>query len=188
MGEKRVLTLLLGSPRAGGNTEVLADALAEGAAENGWEARKVRLAGMRLNGCVDCRKCWSKGAPCIQNDDMDKVYRDIEESAAVAFISPVYFYSWTAQIKPVWDRFLPFGMPSPGYSIKGGKKAILLAAAGDNEDDCFEGVVASFSRSAAWMGWDAAGMVLAAGVYDKGEMESKGAAYLKKAGELGRML
>lgn len=187
MGEKRVLTLLLGSPRAGGNTEALADALARGAAENGWEARKVRLAGMKLNGCVDCRKCWSKGAPCIQNDDMDKVYHDIKEAAAVAFVSPVYFYSWTTQIKPVWDRFLPFGMPSPGYSLKG-KKTILLAAAGDSEEDCFQGVIESFSRSTPWLGWDTAGMILAAGIYGRGEMESKGAEYLKKAEELGRGL
>lgn len=110
MEGNKILTLLLGSPRSGGNTEVLADALARGARENGWEVRKVRLAAMELKGCLDCRGCWSKGAPCVLGDDMDKVYADIEAASAVAFVSPLYFYSWTTQIKPVWDRLLPYGM------------------------------------------------------------------------------
>lgn len=66
MEDKKILTLLLGSPRIGGNTEKIADALAEGAAEKGYEARKVHLAALTLKGCLDCRKCWSTGKPCIQ--------------------------------------------------------------------------------------------------------------------------
>ena len=107
MEEKKILTLLLGSPRIGGNTEKLADALAEGAKVKGYEIRKVHLAALTLKGCTDCRKCWSTGKPCIQNDDMDKVYPDIEAGTVIAFVSPLYFYSWSSQIKPVWDRLLP---------------------------------------------------------------------------------
>jgi multimeric flavodoxin WrbA len=93
MEDKKILTLLLGSPRIGGNTEKIADALAEGAAEKGYEARKVHLAALTLKGCLDCRKCWSTGKPCIQNDDMDQVYPEIEEASVIAFVSPLYFYS-----------------------------------------------------------------------------------------------
>ena len=57
MEDKKVLTLLLGSPRIGGNTEKLADALAEGAAEKGYEVQKVHLTALTLKGCLDCRKC-----------------------------------------------------------------------------------------------------------------------------------
>lgn len=111
MEDKKVLTLLLGSPRIGGNTEKLADALAEGAAEKGYEVKKVHLATLTLKGCLDCRKCWSTGKPCIQNDDMDQVYPEIEDASVIAFVSPLYFYSWSSQIKPVWDRLLPYYMP-----------------------------------------------------------------------------
>ncbi|MCD7951481.1 MAG: NAD(P)H-dependent oxidoreductase [Synergistaceae bacterium] len=79
MGDKKILTMLLGSPRKGGNSETLADALAAGAAEKGYEVRKVRLAGMTLKGCIDCRRCWSAGTPYIQRDDMDKVYADNQD-------------------------------------------------------------------------------------------------------------
>ncbi|MFR5879361.1 MAG: flavodoxin family protein [Cloacibacillus evryensis] len=74
MADKKVMTILLGSPRKEGNSEQLADSLAKGAGGNGYEVRKVRLAAKKLNGCLDCRKCWSAGTPCIQRDDMDSVY------------------------------------------------------------------------------------------------------------------
>ena len=47
--DKKVVTILLGSPRAGGNTETLAEALARGAVENGCEVRRVRLQGKKLS-------------------------------------------------------------------------------------------------------------------------------------------
>lgn len=184
MAEKRVLTVLLGSPRVGGNTEKLADALAKGAEENGWEIRKVRLAAMNLRGCVDCRACWSAGRPCVQNDDMDKVYADIEAASAVVFASPVYFYSWSAQIKPVWDRMVPYGAADAARSVKG-KKTILLAAAGDDKNDIFGGVTESFRHASAYLGWEPAGEILAHGIFGKGEIDTKGAAWLKKAEQLG---
>lgn len=187
MGDKKVLTVLLGSPRAGGNTEKLADALAKGAEKNGWEIRKVRLAAMNIKGCMDCRGCWSTGKHCVQNDDMDKVYPDIDAASAIAFVSPVYFYSWSAQIKPVWDRMLPYGMPASPYSLKD-KKAILLAAAADDRDEIFNGVTESFKHSSAFIGWETAGVILARGVFGKGEIDTAGASWLKQAEELGGSL
>lgn len=187
MGEKKVLTLLLGSPRTGGNSEKLADALAKGAEKNGWEIRRVRAAAMNLKGCLDCRMCWSKGSPCVQNDDMDRVYADIEAADAVAFVSPVYYYSWSAQIKPIWDRMLPFSSPSAPRSIKG-KKAVLLSVAGDASAEAFEGVTASFRQAAAHLGWEIAGQICADDIYVRGDMETKGAALLEQASLLGASL
>lgn len=187
MGEKKVLTLLLGSPRVGGNSEKLAAALAEGAEENGWEVRRVRAAGMDLKGCADCRGCWSRGRPCVQNDDMGKVYADIEAASALAFAVPVYYFSWPAQIKPIWDRLLPFTAPGAARSVNG-KKAVLLAVAGEDRDDIFGGVTASFKHSAEYLSWEIAGEILAHGIYTRGEMETKGTVWLERARTLGRGL
>lgn len=185
--EERVLTLLLGSPRAGGNSELLADSLAKGAVEKSYKIRKLRLAPMTLKGCVDCRRCWSAGKPCVQNDDMDKVYRDIEDASVIVFVSPVYFFSWSAQIKPVWDRLLPYGMPDAKRSVKG-KKTIVLSTAGDNNTECFEGITASFRLASTYMKWDNIGEIYAHNIYEKGYIRTKGAKYLEQAKELGRSL
>ena len=187
MEEKKVLAILLGSPRVGGNTEAMADALAHEAEVRGYEIRKIHLASMKLNGCLDCRKCWSTGKPCVQNDEMDKVYGDIEAASVIVFASPLYYYSWSAQIKPVWDRTLPYYMPGAARTITG-KKVILLAAAGDEDESKFEGITASFKNASEFMGFEILGTVCAPGMYAKGDIEAKGEKYLNAAKELGANL
>lgn len=185
MEKEKTAVILLGSPRADGNSEQLADAFAKGAEENGYKICKVRLAAKKLNGCLDCRKCWSAGKPCVQNDDMDSVYEALEKADVVVFASPLYFYSWTSQIKPVWDRLLPFFAENTKVSVKG-KKAVLLATAGDTEDECFEGLKASFRLACGYTNWETAGMICAAGMYPKTDMAEKGEKFRKAAYELGK--
>ena len=183
----KIMTVLLGSPRAGGNTETIAKALAAGAAEKGYEIRKVRLAAMNLKGCLDCRKCWSSGTPCIQKDDMGKVHKDIEDASIIVFVSPLYYYSWSAQIKPVWDRLLPYGMPNAKRTLDG-KDVILVSAAGDQEDGLFTGITSSFDNCAKYLKWKILGHLCISGIYTKGEINTKGQKILEEARELGKSL
>lgn len=182
----KTLTLLLGSPRRGGNSERLAEALAQGAAERGYQAEKVPLAEMTLKGCTDCRRCWSKGSsPCILGDDMDRVYGALERGDLLVFVTPLYFFSWSTQIKPVWDRLIPYvGKDSP-KNLRG-KGALLLATAGDDEPEVFEGLAASFRLAREYMKWEDRGSLLAHGVYARGDIE-KGD-WLKRASILGSTL
>jgi len=60
----RHLSIFLGSPRARGNGTRLAEALAEGAREAGFEAAFLRLADLNLKGCTDCRRCWKQVTRC----------------------------------------------------------------------------------------------------------------------------
>lgn len=184
---KNVLTILLGSPRKEGNSEVLADALAEGAGSKGWEVRKVRLAPMNIKGCLDCRRCWTMDKPCIQNDDMCKVYGDIEAASVVAFATPLYYYSWPAQIKPVLDRLLPYAMANAEHKIDG-KNAILLAACGDKDGAAFEGLKASFRLAMNFLKWEIAGEICVPDVYVKGDMALKGTKFIEEAKRLGENL
>ena len=184
---KNVLTILLGSPRKEGNSEVLANALTEGAESKDWEVRKVRLAPMNINGCLDCRRCWTMDKPCIQNDDMGKVYGDIEASSVVAFATPLYYYSWPAQIKPVLDRLLPYAMANAEHKIDG-KKVILLAACGDKNGAAFEGLKTSFELAMKFLKWKIAGEICVPDVYVKGDMAAKGTKFIEEAKKLGENL
>lgn len=187
MADKKIVTMLLGSPRIGGNTESMADAFAEGAQAKGYEVRKVHLAAMKLKGCMDCRKCWSTGKPCVQNDDMDMVYPDIEAADVVVFVSPLYFYSWSTQIKPVWDRLLPFYMPGAKRTLPH-KHTALLAACGDEEEEMLEGITISFKNASRFLGWKSVGQVLAPAIYKRGDIQEKGKKFLEAAKELGESL
>ena len=187
MSDKKTVTILLGSPRRDGNSEQLAQAFAAGAEEKGYEVRYLRLAGKKLNGCLDCRHCWSTGAPCVQKDDMGEVYDALVAADVLVFATPLYFYSWSAQIKPVWDRLLPFFAENAKQNLKG-RRAVLLACAGDAVDSAFDGLKKSFELACNYTQWPVAGIVCAADMYPKTDMAAKGEKYLKAAFELGRAL
>lgn len=187
MEEKKVLTILLGSPRKGGNSETLAEALAAGAASKGYEVRKRRLAGMKLTGCVDCRGCWGRGEPCMLDDDMGKLYEDIEAASVVALVSPLYYYTWSAQIKPVIDRMQPYNAEGAPRGVKG-KRVLLLSASGDEEAEVFDGLLAAYRRTIDFLKWENAGEICAPGIYKMGEMEEKGQRWLEEARALGERL
>ncbi|MGB4210064.1 MAG: flavodoxin family protein [Thermovirgaceae bacterium] len=181
---KRILGIL-GSPRRGGNSETLARKVLDGAAENGFATDIIRLQGLNLTGCTDCRKCWSGGSPCVIDDDMDKVYEKVREADLLVFASPLYWYSWSSQIKPVWDRFLPFHHAKARWDLKD-KKALLVAAAGDDKPEAFEGMLFSFRTSCRLLGMEMVKPLLAHGVHGMGEA-TKGN-WLKLAEELGKSL
>lgn len=185
--EKKTVTILLGSPRKDGNTETIAKALAKGAEENGCEVRTVRLQGKKLNGCMDCRHCWANGAPCVQKDDMGEVHEAIAAADVIVFASPLYFYSWSAQIKPVWDRLLPFYAENSKIDVRG-KKAVLISAAGDTEPECFAGLKESFRLACGYTQWEIAGEIYALGLYPKDAAANEGQKYIEEAYELGKRL
>jgi multimeric flavodoxin WrbA len=102
----------------------------------------------------------------------------------ITFVSPLYFYSWSSQIKPVWDRLLPYYMPG-AIRTTPSKKAILIAAGGDKEEKVFDGMRASFKLATNFLGWEVLGEICAPDIYSRGDIEAKGAKWINKAKELG---
>lgn len=94
---------VLGSPREGGNTEMLLEAALEGAAEAGARVEKVRLGALNISPCTACDGC-ADGVRCVLEDDMSSLYPKLEEADVIILASPVYFYGVTAQMKAFIDR------------------------------------------------------------------------------------
>ena len=180
----RKMAVILGSPRKNGNSEKLAEALVKAAPD--YKATTVRMHGLKVGGCIDCRRCWSNGAHCFLNDDMKEVYAALDDADVIVFATPLYFYSWSAQIKVVWDRLLPYFHENSKVSIKG-RKVVLLATAGDTEESCFDGLKKSFELASGYCGWEIAGTLCVPDVYPVGAIDAKADA-LKKAEELGKSL
>lgn len=100
---KRVL-ILEGSPRKSGNTDLLSAEFARGAKEAGHTVEKLYVNDLRIRGCQGCGACQRNGGICVQNDDMRLVYEYIATADVIVLASPVYFFSWTSQMKAVLDR------------------------------------------------------------------------------------
>ncbi len=94
---------ILGSPRRGGNTEVLLDRALDGAAEAGADIEKIVLCDYNISGCLECNDCFVTGE-CSIADDMDDIYRALERADRIIFASPMFFMGVTAQAKAAIDR------------------------------------------------------------------------------------
>ncbi len=93
-----------GSPRIGGNTDILLDKVLQGARSKGADIEKILLNELRFVPCQECEKMADDGG-CLVNDSMQSVYKKIKEADAIIFASPVFFGSLSAQSKMMIDRF-----------------------------------------------------------------------------------
>jgi len=94
---------LMGSPRIGGNTDVLTEEALRGARSSGATTEKVIACKLKVSGCIECYNCLEAGV-CSIRDDMDLLYDKLQAADAVLVAAPIFFYSPPAQIKAVIDR------------------------------------------------------------------------------------
>ncbi len=93
-----------GSPRIGGNTDILLDKALEGAGSKGAKTEKVVLNKLKFSPCQECEDLRDDGS-CIIEDDMQPLYRKIKEADRIILASPIFFGSLSAQTKMMIDRF-----------------------------------------------------------------------------------
>jgi len=92
-----------GSPRRGGNTELLLNAFLEGTALGGAAVEKVALRDLKISPCLEIYHCFQDGT-CPIKDDMQTLYPKLLEADVVALASPIFFYGLSAQAKAMIDR------------------------------------------------------------------------------------
>ncbi len=94
---------IAGSPRKGGNTDILLARFIEGAANKGAEVKTLAACDLKISGCLHCDACLVKGN-CRVQDDMQMVYPEMESADRIVLASPLQFMSVTAQLKALIDR------------------------------------------------------------------------------------
>ncbi len=94
---------LLGSPRRGGNTDLLLEEMLRGAQSQETEIERVVLSDWDISGCRECRKCEVDGN-CVIQDQMQKIYPKLLQADHIILASPIFFYGVTAQAKRMIDR------------------------------------------------------------------------------------
>mgnify|MGYP002524152545 CR=1 FL=1 len=102
MGKK--ILIISGSPRKGGNSDILCDEFMKGAKESGNEVEKICVATKKIAPCSACYYCRDHGGECVRKDDMAGVLQKMIDADVLVLASPVYFYSVDAQLKALIDR------------------------------------------------------------------------------------
>ncbi len=101
------VSAFLGSPRKGGNTEILLNKALEGIKESAAKYTVFNLNEMDIRGCQDCGDCEDTGV-CTKTDDMDEIYEAIRNTNRFILASPVFFFGLSAQAKAMVDRAQAF--------------------------------------------------------------------------------
>ncbi len=96
---------LIGSPRKGGNTDCLADAFLEGAAEAGAEVEKIYLDDLNIRPIAEVCDDFSMRVDLRADDDWRKVMHKVIEADVLVWGAPVYWQGVPAQMKCFVDRW-----------------------------------------------------------------------------------
>ncbi len=95
-----------GSPRSGGNTEILINKVFEALAQEGIETEIIQIGGRAVHGCSACGKCReNQDSRCvIINDPVNAIIAKMIEADGIILGSPTYFSDVTAEMKALIDR------------------------------------------------------------------------------------
>ncbi|MDR3552160.1 MAG: flavodoxin family protein [Clostridia bacterium] len=159
------ILLINGSPRRGGNTEIMADAFIDGARQSGNTVTKINLSETKVKPCVGCDYCQAHDGVCVQKDGMSDVFAAMDKADMVVLASPIYSYGLTAQIAAVLNRL--YARDSIGYHPSG--CALLLDS---YSPDVFSAAVEQYRELAAYLKWKDRGFVAISGMVEKGAMKT----------------
>lgn len=177
------IMILNGSPRKKGNTSALAHAFMEGATQAGNTVTEFFLDGMNIHGC---KGCFGGGknpqSPCVQKDDMDKIYTVYKEADIVVLASPLYYWTISGQLKCAFDRLFAVAECDPNYQNPEKECVLLMAAEGNG----FEETLYWYNNLEKHIGWKSIGKVLCGGVMAVGDIEGK--KELQEAFQLGKSI
>jgi len=169
------ITAIYGSPRDGGNTDLLLAEFVRGAREMNGSVTEIVLRNYTFSPCIECGACDETGI-CVLQDDMEKIYSCIRDAHVVCLSAPVFFYGFNAGTKAMIDRSQCFWaekyvLKRPLSSMRGGKgKGYLIsvgATKGQKMFDCvlltaryfFDAIDMELTQSLLYRQIDAKGVI-----------------------------
>lgn len=172
------ILVITGSPRKNGNSNTLVEHFIKGAQEKGHLVERFDSAAKKVHPCIACDKCAQNGT-CVFDDDFNFVKENILDADMVVFASPVYYFSMSAQIKTVIDRFYAIN-----DKISTPKKAVLILSYADTSKSVAEPIIKHYETMLDYLGWSDCGKLLAQGVWRTGDVDKTD--YCKQAYNLGK--
>jgi multimeric flavodoxin WrbA len=166
---KRVLGVV-GSPRRGGNTDILVDHILKGARDAGATVEKVMLNDLQIAPCQACYACETTGQ-CIHADDMEGLFEKLHASGVWVLGTPVYWWGPSAQMKAFMDRWFAKVRGRDDRDILSGHSIVLAVPMGDTDPGTARHVVGMFEDSLKFVKSEVVDSVLAPGAYDAGDVK-----------------
>ena len=175
------IIVLEGSPNRNGSSNILAEQFCRGAEEAGHSVEIVDTAHADIHPCTGCVHCGYEG-PCVQKDDVEEIRGKILEADMMVFVTPLYYYGMSAQLKMMIDRFCAFN-----GSIQGKKmRSAMISAAWNSDGWTFDALEAHYKTLVRYLNLKDMGAVWGKGCGTPSM--TRRSKYMKQAYELGRSL
>lgn len=183
---------IMGSPCVRGNTADLLEAALTGARSADAEVERIDLARLKLNPCLECRQCDSRGSCVHDKDEMAAIYSRIRKVDAIVLASPIFFMGVTSQTKAMIDRCQCFWVERYvlGRRVYEGRrrpKGLFISCAGSPRPIVFEPAKHVVKAFFAAIDYEYVGEVLLEHTDDP-QLEPRKRAALDQAEEAGRKL
>ncbi len=180
-----------GSPRRGGNTDLLLAQVMKGAKSKGAEVKTIVLNDLEITPCQHCDACFEAGV-CRIKDDMQMVYAEMEKADRIVLASPVHFLGLTAQAKAMVDRgqalwARKYVLEKPPLGDTRERKGLFIAVGGMKLAHLFEPSLATVRAFFKVIDVEYAGELLFPGIDEKGAIKKHPTA-LKEAFAAGQKL
>lgn len=185
-----------GSPRKGGNSDILMSRILEAARSGDVMTEEIQLRDYQIQPCIACERCRKDERCTGLEDGMQLLYPKVQEGHGLVVISPIYSYNVTAQMKAFIDRlygFYHFGDERPGYwssRLAGQDRKAIIAAIGEQasvEEGGMALTLEVMRRSIEALGHEVIGEIPVLGLFQKGRI-TECPQVLERAEELGKML
>lgn len=167
------------SPHKNGSSNTLAGEFIRGAREAGHEITVFDAAHADIRPCQGCDACGMDGE-CVQRDDMAGLWRELLSTDMVVFVTPLYYYNVSSQLKHVIDRFYSY----TGRLTSRKLKSVFIVAAWDNNDWTMDVVRAYYDTLCRYMDFRDQGAVYGTGCGSA--PMTRRSRHMKEAYELGK--
>ncbi len=183
-----------GSPRKGGNSDILLQYIIKGVTENEINAASLHLRDFDYQGCLGCEMC-RKDKICTRlKDGMSLIYPQIIKSRGLVLVCPTHNYNITAWMKAFIDRlycFYDFDNSRPrGWSSRlagQGRKAVLAAICEQENTEDMGFTLDAMRLPLTALGFEIIGELPVFSIFDKAKVKGE-KTILDEATKLGSSL
>jgi multimeric flavodoxin WrbA len=167
---------IAGSPRRGSNTDILLNEVLKGAISQGAATHVLYVSNLNIMPCNHCDACLRTGQ-CPFQDDMQTVYRELEQADRIVLASPLHFMGLTGQLKNLIDRaqalwVRKYQLQIPPLGDNRERKGLFVAVGGRKGETLFEPALATVKAFFASMDVKYSGMVAFPGIDGRAEISN----------------
>ena len=178
------IVAVLGSPRAKGNSSVLAAEVLRGAKDAGHEVILYEIDKMNVHGCRGCGRCHAANSDCVIEDDMKKYWDDLKDCGALLLSSPNYYSQVTGPMITFMNRHYSMKDGKGANRLTGERKLIGVFAQGNENANAYMEQYQWFLNTFQHYGMKTVGILVSAGE----KPVSQNAELMKRAYALGRSI